>query len=58
MWYLYKGVVLIKDNLARRNWDGNKQCCFCMAHENIEHLFFSCHMARFLWNIVHITFGI
>jgi hypothetical protein len=26
MCYLKRGVVLIKDNLARRNWSGNKLC--------------------------------
>jgi hypothetical protein len=29
MWYMYKEVVSTKDNLARRNWNGGKQCCFC-----------------------------
>jgi hypothetical protein len=28
MWYLYKEVVLTKDNLARRNWNEGKRCCF------------------------------
>ena len=28
MWYLKRGAILTKDNLARRNWNGNKQCCF------------------------------
>jgi hypothetical protein len=28
MWYLKRGVILTKDNLARRNWNGNKACCF------------------------------
>ena len=26
---LEKGVVLTKDNLARRNWNGSKTCSFC-----------------------------
>jgi hypothetical protein len=26
MWYLLKGVIFIKDSLARRNWHGNKKC--------------------------------
>ena len=25
LWYLRKGVILTKDNLARRNWQGNQQ---------------------------------
>ena len=28
MWYLLKGVVLTKDNLARRNWNGSLRCYF------------------------------
>jgi hypothetical protein len=28
MWYMRREVVLTKDNLARRNWGGSKQCSF------------------------------
>ena len=33
MWYLKKGVVLTKDNLAKRKWKGDKKCCFCNSDE-------------------------
>jgi hypothetical protein len=49
MWYLQKEVVLTKDNLAKRNWNGGKQCCFCLANETIKHLFFYCYYAKKLW---------
>jgi hypothetical protein len=26
LWYLKRGVILIKDNLARRNWNGDTKC--------------------------------
>ena len=42
MWYLKKGVILTKDNLAKTNWEGNKGCPFCNTPESIRHLFFSC----------------
>jgi hypothetical protein len=58
MWYIQKGVVLTKDNLAKRNWNGRKQCSFCMNNESIQHLFFKCYYVRFLWGLAHITFGI
>jgi hypothetical protein len=58
MWYIQKGVVLTKDNLAKQNWNGSKQCSFCMNNEPIQHLFFKCYYARFLWGLAHITFGI
>ena len=29
MWFLYRKVILTKDNLVKRNWNGNKCCCLC-----------------------------
>jgi len=46
LWYLYRGVVLTKDNLVKRNWQGSKTCCFCYKEETIRHLFFDCRFAR------------
>jgi len=39
LWYLKRGVVLTKDNLARRNWNGDTRCSFCHSPESIHHLF-------------------
>lgn len=39
MWFLHKGVILTKDNLAKRRWQGCKKCCFCDQEETIHHLF-------------------
>jgi hypothetical protein len=30
VWYMKKEVVLTKDNLAKQNWGGSKQCRFCL----------------------------
>jgi hypothetical protein len=58
LWYLNKGVTLTKDNLVRRNWTGNTKCVFCTCEETIQHLFFYCHFASFLWRALQFTFGI
>jgi hypothetical protein len=58
MWYIKRGVVLTKDNLARHNWEGNRLCTFCAIQETIQHLFFDCHFARFIWRAVQVTFNI
>jgi hypothetical protein len=55
---VYKGVIIAKDNQAKHNWDGCKQCSFCCKNESIQHLFFDCYYARFVWGLIHITFGI
>jgi hypothetical protein len=38
--YLWKGVILTKDNLVKRKWHGSVKCCFCSSLETIQHLFF------------------
>ena len=53
-----KGVILTKNNLARRNWNGSKVCCFCNNLETTQHLFFDRHYACFLWCAVYWVFGI
>ena len=55
MWYLRRGVVLTKDNLARRNWRGSKKCSFCTRDETIKHLFFQCKFARSTWSVIQIA---
>jgi len=58
LWYLKKGVILTKDNLVRRNWNGDSTCCFCHLPETIKHIFLDCFYAKFLWRAVHLLFGI
>jgi hypothetical protein len=58
MLYLYKGVVVTKGNIAKCNWNCSKQCSFCCKEESIQHLFFDCYYARFMWGLIQITFGI
>jgi hypothetical protein len=58
MWYLQKKVVLTKDNLAKRNWDGDKQCCLCYANESIQHLFNECFSAKKLWGLSNLAFNV
>jgi hypothetical protein len=40
MLYMKKEVILMKDNLARRNWGDSKQYSFCLYNEIIQYLFF------------------
>jgi hypothetical protein len=47
MWYLKRGVILTNDNLARRNWNGDKSCCICHFTDTIHHFFFDYFYAKF-----------
>jgi hypothetical protein len=58
MWYLIKGVVQTKDNVQKRNCQGSKKYAFCDSDETIQHLFISCHYARFMWRLVYRSLGL
>jgi hypothetical protein len=58
MWFLYNKVILTKDNLAKRRWNGCTDCVFCGQRETIDHLFIACHFSRLVWRVVHFTFNI
>jgi hypothetical protein len=57
MWLLQQNAVLTKDNLAKRNWKGDKRCRFCNMDECINHLFFDCSLARYTWSLVAMVVG-
>src|SRR3954469_6971261 len=54
-WYLRKGVILLKDNLVKRNWQGSKKCVSCAHAETIKHLFFTCKVARSIWSDIQMA---
>jgi hypothetical protein len=58
LWYLRRGVILTKDNLAKRKWQGSKQYCFCHENETIQHLFLDCRFARLVWGSVLAAWGL
>jgi hypothetical protein len=48
MWFLSNKVLLTKDNLAKRKWNGCQNCCFCDSTETVNHLFISCPCAKII----------
>lgn len=58
MWFVHKGVILTKDNLAKRRWKGSQRCCFCNQGETIQHFFLHCPPARLLWRTIPAAFKV
>ena len=55
---LKEGSNTNKRYLMKRKWKGPPKCCFCNSNEIIQHLFFECYLAKFVWRVMHITFNI
>jgi hypothetical protein len=47
-------VILTKDNLVKRNWQGCTKYVFCHEEEKIKHILFNCRVARSIWSIIQI----
>lgn len=45
-------AVLTKDVMIRRKWKGNPKCQFCESDESIDHLFFTCSVAKAIWIVI------
>ena len=57
MWLISHNVILTKDNLLKRKWQGDPKCRFCPENETITHMFFECSMAKFVWSLVAMVVG-
>jgi hypothetical protein len=57
-WYLRRGLILTKNNFAKRNWHGNKNCVFSHHDETIKHLFFQYRFAMYIWSIIQVAFDL
>jgi hypothetical protein len=53
-WYLRKGVILIKDNLAKRNWHGSKECVFIIKMRQLN-IYSSNADFRCIWSVIQLA---
>ena len=57
MWLIHQNAIFIKDNLIKRKWQGDTRCHFCSGQMTVDHLFFECSLAKFIWSVVAIVVG-
>lgn len=49
LWMAWHNRIQTTDQLRRRNWEGSKDCSFCLKEENVDHLLFQCPIALAIW---------
>jgi hypothetical protein len=52
MWFLQNNLLLTKGNLTQKSGWATPICSFCDQVEPIDHLFFSCSVAKVIWGLV------
>jgi len=57
IWLMTNDALLTKDNMIRRKWSGNPKCYFCDHDETINHLFFTCSIAKVVWGVIAKLLG-
>jgi hypothetical protein len=55
IWLVAQKAILAKDNMLKK-WKGNPGCYFCGSNETVEHLLFSCPIAKVIWGFVAFCF--
>jgi hypothetical protein len=58
IWLVVRNKILTKDNLKNRNWKGSQECFFCGGDESIDHLFFHCPIARYVWRVIQVALNL
>jgi hypothetical protein len=58
IWLVVRNKILTKDNLKKRNWNGSLECCFCGVDESIDHLFFHCPIAKYMWRVIQVALNL
>jgi hypothetical protein len=57
-WLVVRNKILTKDNLKKRSWIGSLNCCFCGVDESIDHLFFQCPIAKYMWRVIQVALNL
>lgn len=49
LWLLLRGRLPAGDQLAKRRGPSDGSCALCGEWEDCDHIFFKCHLAKFMW---------
>jgi hypothetical protein len=58
LWLIRHNAIATKDNMKRSDWVGSFVCQFGPSDESINHLFFICPMATYMWSTISIVLGV
>ena len=51
LWQSFNNKLQVGQSLIKRGWKGSGNCFVCGCPESVNHIFFKCHLAKFIWNV-------
>jgi hypothetical protein len=57
-WQLACGRLPSNDQIHARGGASDGKCALCGGEENVEHIFFQCYLAKFMWSGVREMFSV
>lgn len=52
LWQVFNNKLQVAQNLVKKGWKGNINYCVCGCLESIDHIFFKCHLAKYIWSFI------
>jgi hypothetical protein len=52
LWQILNNKLQAAVNLAKRGWKGSTSYYLCGCLEDIDHIFFECHLAKLVWAMI------
>jgi hypothetical protein len=57
-WQMFRGRLPSSDQIHARGGPSDGNCVLCGRPENVDHIFFQCVIAKFLWSGVRVMFSV
>lgn len=56
LWQMVNDKLQVAGNQIKKAWKGDSKCCLCSCFESVDHVFFQCHLAKFVWSVIRDIF--
>jgi hypothetical protein len=52
LWQILNNKLQVAVNLVKRGWKGPSSCYLCGCLEDLDHIFFKCHLSKLVWAVI------
>jgi len=56
LWQIFNNKLQVAQSLIKRGSKETANCCLYGLAESVDHIFFQCHIAKFIWSVIAEVF--